>query len=216
MGFGGVVAAEALVKKLGSDQQITLVSRTHRFLFYPALLRLAFGHYQVEDISFDLREAMLDRRIRFVEGEVARINPHQRQITFAHGDLVGEMPYDFLVLALGRRSATDRVAAFSNIPTISWVSTPLRNLAMPCEVFINDMLSLVIVLARGSLFRFSKLRSRFRVCWNSGASVTAAQLPLSSETPDEMFGGAIVSEALSEVLNSHRIEFVSDFTINQV
>src|SRR6266568_2427559 len=60
-GFGGVLAAESLAKKLGSDHQITLVSRSRRFLFYPALVRFAFGQYHVEDISFDLREAMLDR-----------------------------------------------------------------------------------------------------------------------------------------------------------
>jgi len=35
------------------------VSRTRKFLFYPALVRFAFGQYEVEDISFDLREMML-------------------------------------------------------------------------------------------------------------------------------------------------------------
>ena len=38
-GFGGVVAAESLAKKLGSDHEITLVSRSRKFLFYPALPR---------------------------------------------------------------------------------------------------------------------------------------------------------------------------------
>src|SRR6266496_6358423 len=88
-GFGGVVAAESLAKKLGRDHEITLVSRSRKFLFYPALVRFAFGRYQVEDISFDLREALLDRRIRFVEGEIARINPHKRHVTFSRGDLIG-------------------------------------------------------------------------------------------------------------------------------
>src|SRR5881396_1361720 len=111
-GFGGVVAAESLAKKLGNEHEITLVSRSRNFLFYPALVRFAFGYYQTEDISFNLREALLDRRIRFVEGEIARINPHERSVTFAHGDLVGEMPYDFLVLAVGRRLATERVTGF--------------------------------------------------------------------------------------------------------
>src|SRR5207249_4190997 len=111
-GFGGVVAAESLAKKFGRDHEITLVSRSRKFLFYPALVRFAFGKYQVEDISFDLREALLDRRIGFVEGEIARINHHKRHVTFAHGDVVGEMPYDFLVLALGRRLATERVTGF--------------------------------------------------------------------------------------------------------
>lgn len=42
-GFAGVVAAESLAKKLGNEHEITLVSRSRKFLFYPALVRLAFG-----------------------------------------------------------------------------------------------------------------------------------------------------------------------------
>ena len=36
-GFGGVIAAEALAKKLGNKHEITLVSRSRKFVFYPAL-----------------------------------------------------------------------------------------------------------------------------------------------------------------------------------
>src|SRR6185436_9016799 len=111
-GFAGIVAAESLAKKLGSDDEITLVSRSHKFLFYPALVRLAFGKCEPADIEFDAREALLDRRIRFVEGEVARINPDERLLTFARGDFVGKMPYDYLVLALGRRLKTEQVTGF--------------------------------------------------------------------------------------------------------
>jgi NADH dehydrogenase FAD-containing subunit len=71
-GFGGVVAAESLAKKLSTEHQITLVSRHRSFVFYPALVRFAFGKCSPEDIQFDIREAMLDRRIRFIQGEVAR------------------------------------------------------------------------------------------------------------------------------------------------
>lgn len=39
-GFAGVVAAESLAKKLGSEHEITLVSRDRKFVFYPALVRL--------------------------------------------------------------------------------------------------------------------------------------------------------------------------------
>lgn len=42
---------------------------------------------------------MVSRRIRFVEGEVARIYPDERLVRFAHGDFIGDMPYDYLVLA---------------------------------------------------------------------------------------------------------------------
>ena len=42
-GFGGVVAAERLAKQLSEEHQITLVSRSRNFVFYPALVRLAFA-----------------------------------------------------------------------------------------------------------------------------------------------------------------------------
>ena len=42
-GFGGVVAAEWLAERLGTEREITLASRSREFLFYPALVRLAFG-----------------------------------------------------------------------------------------------------------------------------------------------------------------------------
>src|SRR5215203_5434518 len=111
-GFGGVVAAERLAKSLGPEHDITLVSRSRRFTFYPALVRLAFGRCEPDDISYDLRDAMLGRRVRFVEAEVARVDPHARTASLTGGDIAGNIKYDYLVYALGRRLATERVPGF--------------------------------------------------------------------------------------------------------
>lgn len=111
-GFGGVVAAESLVKQLGDGHQITLVSRNSQFLFFPALVRLAFGKCEPDDVSFDLRRTMLNRRVNFIEGEVARIDLAGRKIILAHGEVEGSLPYDYLIYALGRRLATERVTGF--------------------------------------------------------------------------------------------------------
>lgn len=111
-GFGGLVTAERLAAQLGDDHQITLVSRSRRFVFYPALVRLAFGKCRVEDVTFDLRNAMLDQRVNFIEAEVARIDPFERRVAIAHGDVQGQLPYDYLVFALGRRLATERISGF--------------------------------------------------------------------------------------------------------
>ena len=111
-GFGGVVAAERLAQKLGDDHQITLVSRTRRFVFYPGLVRLAFGKVDRDGVSFDLRNALLDRRINFIEAEVARINTEERKVVIAHGEVEGQLPYDYLVFALGRRLATEEITGF--------------------------------------------------------------------------------------------------------
>lgn len=111
-GFGGVVAAERLAAQLSDEHQITLVSRSRNFVFYPALVRLAFGKCEREDVSFDLRQAMLNRRVNFIEAEVARIDPFERTVTIAHGEVEGKLGYDYLVFALGRRLATERIHGF--------------------------------------------------------------------------------------------------------
>jgi NADH dehydrogenase FAD-containing subunit len=98
-GFGGVVAAERLAEQLGDEHQITLVSRSRQFIFYPALVRLAFGKCDVDDVSFDLRNTMLNRRVNFVEAEVAHVDPFDRNVSIAHGQVEGKLPYDYLVFA---------------------------------------------------------------------------------------------------------------------
>lgn len=111
-GFGGVVAADHLAKRLSNEHQVTLVSRSKNFVFYPALVRLAFGKCERSDVSFDLRQAMLDRRVNFIEAEVAYIDPLDKKVTIAHGEVEGKLPYDYLIFALGRRLATERITGF--------------------------------------------------------------------------------------------------------
>ena len=111
-GFGGVVAAERLAEQLGEEHQITLVSRSRQFIFYPALVRLAFEKSRPEDVSFDLRQTLLNRMVNFIEAEVAYVDPFERNITIANGQVEGKLPYDYLVFALGRRLATERITGF--------------------------------------------------------------------------------------------------------
>lgn len=106
-GFAGVVAAERLSRALDpAEHQITLVSRSRRFTFYPALVRLAFGECEPDDISYDLRRAMQERGVRFVEGNVARVYPAARHVTVTGGDFVGELAYDYLVSGAGPNAPT--------------------------------------------------------------------------------------------------------------
>jgi sulfide:quinone oxidoreductase len=216
-GFGGVVAAELLAKKLGREHQITLVSRTSRFLFYPALVRLAFGRCEPDDVSFDLRDAMLDRRVTFVEGEIARINPRDHQITIARGEFTGQMQYDFLILALGRRLATEQVPGFFehahhllDIDGAFKLGEAIRGFhqghavigscpgaRLPVPLFETAYALADLLAERGD---------------QSRCTITI----VSSETPDEMFGDTVISETLIDALKSRRVEFVSDFAINRV
>jgi sulfide:quinone oxidoreductase len=216
-GFGGIVAAELLAKKLGRDHEITLVSRSREFFFYPALVRLAFGQCEPDQIAFDIREAMIDRRVRFVEGEVARIHPSERHITFARGDFVGDMPYDFLVLALGRRLKTELITGFFEHAHHLLGVRDAKRFGAAARLFNQGRA--VIGSCPGARLPVPVFETAFalsRLLEEHGKRDHCTITIAGSETPDEMFGGTPMSEALNGALESHRIQLVSDFAITQV
>lgn len=216
-GFAGVVAAESLAKKLGPQHTITLVSRRRDFIFYPALVRLAFGQCKVEDISYDLRSAMLDRRIEFVEAQVARPNPDERLVITSHGDVEGKMPYDYLVFALGRRLATENIAGFFD--------------------HANHLLTVNAALKFGeALKQFNRGHAVIGYCVDARLAIPVYETAFALDrmlrergdrdhvkitvvSPDQMsglIGGPEVVERLIRTLGEHNIEVIQDFVVNRV
>ncbi|HKR58954.1 MAG TPA: FAD-dependent oxidoreductase [Pyrinomonadaceae bacterium] len=216
-GFSGIVAAESLVKKLGSEHEITLVSRSRKFVFYPALVRLAFAQSNHDNIEFDVREALRDRKIRFVEGEVARIHPAGRHITLVHGDFVGDMHCDFLVIALGRRLRTERIPGFFEHAHHLLGISDAEKFGAAARVFNQG--SAVIGHCDGARLPVPLFETAFalsQLLKERGKRDQCKITIVSSEKPDEMFGGIPMSQALKSALESHRIELISDFAITQV
>ena len=111
-GFGGLIVAERLAEKLDLTHQITLVAPNQRFTFYPALVQLAFGECESNDIQFDLAAKLSDLGVRFVQGEAVGFNAERRAVKITGEDFDGEIHYDYLVIAVGRRLATEKVPGF--------------------------------------------------------------------------------------------------------
>ena len=216
-GFGGVVAAERLAEQLGDEHQITMVSRSRNFVFYPGLVRLAFSKCEPEDVSFDLRESMLSRRVNFIEAEVARIDPWERKVIIAHGEVEGRLHYDYLVFALGRRLATERIKGFyENAHHLLNVDKALKfrkaiadfhegravfgecpNARMPVPVYETAFALSRLLEERGE-------RDRVRITI------------VSPEPPGLQLGDSGTTVALQNAFDSHGIEFVPDFPIERV
>ena len=216
-GFGGVVAAKRLAEQLGDEHQITMVSRSRHFVFYPGLVRLAFGKCEPEDVSFDLRESMLSRRVNFIEAEVARIDPWERKVIIAHGEVEGKLHYDYLVFALGRRLATERIRGFyENAHHVLNVDKALKfrkaiadfhegravfgecpNARMPVPVYETAFALSRLLEERGE-------RDRVRITI------------VSPEPPGLQLGDSQITVALQNALVSHDVEFVPDFPIDRV
>ena len=216
-GFAGVVAAQRLARELSDEHQLTLVSRSKKFVFYPALVRLAFGQCEPEDVSFDLRKTMLDRRVSFIEGEVARIDPDERKVTIAHGEVEGHLSYDYLVFALGRRLATERITGFyEHAHHLMSVDHALRfkNALAKFEggnaVIGQCKEARTPVPVYETAFALSHLlevRDRLKA-----STITI----ISPDPKGSEFGDAAVDEAVSENLKARGIQFVADFPINHI
>jgi sulfide:quinone oxidoreductase len=216
-GFGGVVAAEHLAEQLGDEHQITLVSRSRQFVFYPALVRLAFGKADQTDVSFDLRHTLLNRRINFIEAEVAYIDPFERNVTIAHGQVEGKLPYDYLIFALGRRLATERIAGFYehahhllNVDKAISFGKAVKQFHEGRAVFGQCVGARLPVPVYESAFalarRLEETRERERV-----RITVVSPTTLESEIGD-VAGAAVLKKAL----DAHQIEFLPNLSIESL
>ena len=216
-GFGGAVAAERLAEQLGDEHQITLVSRSRQFVFYPALVKLAFGKAESADVSFDLRQTMLNRRVNFIEAEVAYIDPSERAITIAHGQVEGKLPYDYLVFALGRRLATERIMGFYehahhllNVGKAINFGKAVKSLHAGRAVFgqcLGARLPLPVYESAFALARrLEEKGERERV------KITV----VSPTTLDLELGDATAAAAIQKALDAYQIEFLPNLKIESL
>jgi sulfide:quinone oxidoreductase len=216
-GFGGVVAAEALAQQLGDEHQITLVSRSNRFVFYPALVRLAFGKCEPDDVSFDLRKTMLSRRINFIEGEVARFNPVDREVIIAHGDVQGNVPCDYLIYALGRRLAAERVDGFFDhahhlldLKGALAFGEAIRNLSEGRVVIGQSPDARLPVPVYETAFALSKWLKE------NGDRDSVRITVISPGTIESEFGDAKVAALIRQGLIKEAIEFLPNFGVSRI
>lgn len=216
-GFGGVVAAERLARLLAPEHRITLMSRRERFVFHPALVRLAFGKCEPDDISFDLREAMLDRRVRFVQAEVARVDPAERRVITARGEIEGRIPYDFLLFALGRRLATERVPGFfEHAHHLLSVESALR-FGEAVRAFTEGHAVVGYCPgARLAIPAYETALALARRLEEEGRRGPTRITIITPERPGEPMEGEEIRGALRDALDAHNVAFWPDFPVNRV
>jgi sulfide:quinone oxidoreductase len=216
-GFGGVVAAERLAEKLSDEHQITLVSRSRQFVFYPALVRLAFGKCQPADVLFDLRQSMLNRKVNFIEAEVARIDPFDRIVTIAHGEIEGKLGYDYLIFALGRRLATEQIPGFFeyahhllNVDKAIKFGKAVSRLHEGTAVFGQCSDARLPVPVYESAFALAReLEEKGK---REGVKITV----LSPTTLESELADMAAATALKKALDAHQIEFLPDVNITSL
>jgi NADH:ubiquinone reductase (H+-translocating) len=104
-GFAGMRVAECLEERLGTDFSVgvTVVNTTNTLLFTPLLAEVAGGSLEPSHISTSLRSAL--RRTEIMCGRVTSADVTRRLVIVESGTegepTRREVPYDYLVFALG-------------------------------------------------------------------------------------------------------------------
>ena len=112
-GVGGTLTANLLVRKLHreikrGDAHVTVVDATGQHVYQPGFMYIAMGGERAAKLSRPER-SLLDKRVRLVVGQVAKVDEGSRVVTLADGL---PLPYDYLVLATGSRIVPEAIEHF--------------------------------------------------------------------------------------------------------
>ncbi|MEP7214490.1 MAG: FAD-dependent oxidoreductase [Acidobacteriota bacterium] len=216
-GFAAIAAAEKLSANLGDGHEITIVSIDDHFTFYPALVPLVFGDFEPDEIHFDLRPKLAERGIRFIKGEVLSIDAEGRTVTLTGEDVEGTIHFDYLIVALGRRLATERVPGFfEHAHHLLGVSPALK---FKSAVTSFQKGAIVVGLCPDAFLPVPvcetalALAERFKTEIADGKVSVTAVFPT---TLEKAFAGSALFRDIDEEFDSRGIRLVSDFAVERV
>lgn len=107
-GFGGLTAAHALRRGLGSEHKITLVDKQPLFFMGLTKLWILAGRREVGEKPGN-RTRLTQKGIEFVEGEVTSIDPVGRLVQVGKQ----KIPFDYLIIAMGADYSIAATPGFS-------------------------------------------------------------------------------------------------------
>lgn len=216
-GFAGLVTAEQLAASLGPSHQITLVAPNKKFTFYPALVQLAFGECSPEDITFDLAEKLQDLGVRYVQGEMIRIHAERKKVEVAGEDFRGEIGYDYLVIALGRRLATERVPGFfENAQHLLGTKAALK-FGKLIQTFREG--TIVVGLCPDARLPVPVCETAFALARKFKNEMRDGKVQVKVVFPESLeaaFGGANLHKELEAAFERHRINVLYDVPIREI
>ncbi len=216
-GFGGLIVAERLAAAVGGSNQITLVSPSKKFTFYPALVQLAFDECDESEITFDLREKLNRIGVRYIQGEALRIDKAERTVEITGPDINGEIRFDHLVIATGRHLATDTVEGFFEYAHHLLGTKAARRFGQAVENFTSGRI--VVGLSPDSRLPVPVCETAFALAKKFAGKIAAGEVYITVVFPgslSEAFGGAQLHQQLEAAFAKHRINVLYDVPINDI
>src|SRR4051794_14371065 len=123
-GFAGVYTAKHLTRMLGSrqDVHVELLSGENYFVFQPLLPEVAAGSISPTHVVNPIRDLIPKAHFRWCK--IIRVDTARKVVLVAQGEgrALTEVPYDHLVLGLGK------VSHFASMPGVGEHALPLKDL----------------------------------------------------------------------------------------
>jgi len=132
-GFAGI---EVLKSLTGVRMEVTLVTKTPTFEYYPALYKLVTGALPIE-VSVPVKKIFAGAFPTIVEATYTGLDKARQVISVAHPDgTTGEIAYDYLVLAMGSETNFFNIKGLPELShSFKSVQAALRLKRHFCELF---------------------------------------------------------------------------------
>lgn len=216
-GFAGLMAAEKLASALDSEHQIILVAPNRKFTFYPALVQLAFGECEADEIQFDLAAKLSEIGVQFIEGEVIRVNAERRAVQIAGDDFDGEIHYEYLIAAVGRRLATEKVPGFfENAQHLLGVKAAQKFGDLVRNFSVG---TIVVGMCPDGRLPVPVCETAFALARKFESEISNGMVKINvifPESVESAFGGANLHRELETAFKKHGINVIYDLPIREI
>jgi sulfide:quinone oxidoreductase len=120
-GFAGLETAFLLRMRLRDRIDLTVVSEREAFTFRPNTIYVPFGA-DPDALVVDLAKPFRRRRVDFVQGSVAGVDPRAHEVELADGRTVG---YDKLVIATGASMRPEEIPGLAEHAATIWTPSSM-------------------------------------------------------------------------------------------
>jgi sulfide:quinone oxidoreductase len=107
-GFGGLTAANVLVKALPPENEIVVIDKKNYFLMGVVNLWILNGNRKLEESKLSL-DRLRSKGIKFLNEDIAQIDLYKKIVRTRSGN---EIEYDYLIIALGVDFDLERISGF--------------------------------------------------------------------------------------------------------
>jgi sulfide:quinone oxidoreductase len=139
-GIGGVVAARRLRSLAGKEHRVVVLDRSAVHLFQSSLLWLMEGSRRADQIQRPL-ERLARHGIEVVRDEAVGIDVQGRRVATGDG---GELPFDYLVIALGARTVPESVEGFAEMALDLYSVDGCRRIRESLETFEGGRVGVLV------------------------------------------------------------------------